>query len=365
VRARLRIGLFVILVALLCLAPHLVWRWLPSRTLAVVIVDKTVPFREFREHAAVPWLLHALKIRAPDGRFLDPTHDYLGFDPITKTGNDITAADMASADAVIVTDTYGVYDGDYGQPHDQAALEHSPMIYGGVTDDEARALEVFVAKGGLLIAEFNTFASPTRAEARARLEALFGVHWTGWVGRYWPDLHDSNEVPRWMGRLWEEQTHTPFDLTGAGLVFVREDQSILVLRATEDLLPGVLAQQRTQLGAASGMAETASYRFWFDVVQPVDAEVLCEHVVDVTPAGAAKLRALGLPIRFPAVAKRQSAWYLAGDFVDSSIERGRPELAGLLLWKRYVARVGGVPEERFFWGWYAPLVGSLLEQRAR
>ena len=363
-RASLRVVLFALLLALLLLTPHVLWRLRAGRQLEVVIVDKTVPFRQYREHAALPWLLHALKLQGKSGRFLDAAHDYLGFDPSTHTGTDLSPADLLGVDALLIADTYGVYHGDYGRDGEQAALERSPLIYGGMTDDEASAVERFANKGGLVIGEFNTFASPTEDAPRSRLERVFGAHWTRWVGRYWPNLRDRNEVPPWVAESWQKLTQTPFNMSGPGLVLVRDDNAIVVLRGGEDLGENVLTQERTRAGEIAGLPPSASFRFWFDVLVPDDGEVLCEHVIDVTPSGAAKLAAQHLPSRFPAVVRRGTAWYLAGDFVDSAIELGTPELAGLLTWKSYLARVGGVPEERFFWGWYAPLVGKLLNDRA-
>lgn len=363
-RQKLRIGALVVVVLLVLAAPHLVWRFQRSRTLDVVIVDKTVPFAKYREHAAIPWILHAMKIRASNGRFLEPASDYLGFDPATKTGHDLTAKALEHADVLVVADTYGVYQGDYLRPGEEAALERSPKIYGGLSDDEAAAIEGFVARGGLVLAEFNTFASPTSRPVRERMEKVFGLRWTRWVARYWPDLQDANEVPRWVGRVWEKVMHTPFDMKGGGLVLVRDDEDIVVLQATSDLGEAVVTQERTVRGAALDLPERGSFWFWMDVVEATDGEVLYEHVIGATPAGAQKLAAHGLPVRFPALVKRTDAWYFAGDFVDTAIELGNPEMAGLLPWRAHRPGCGVSTEDAFFWELYAPIVSRLFASRA-
>lgn len=357
----------VLAVLLILAAPNLLWRLSPAKTLDVVIVDKTVPFKKFREHAAIPWLLHTLKFQGEGGNYLDPARDYVGFDPDKKTGEKLTAALVAKADVLVVADTYGVYVGDYERPNDEAALERSPKIYGGLDDGEAQVIEDFVKRGGLAVAEFNTFASPTEDAPRARLEKLFGVRWTKWVARYWPNLQDPNEVPKWVGRVWERVTHTPFDMTGAGLVFVREDQDILVLREGEDLGSEVVSQLRTPRGAAFDLPERGGFWFWMDVVEPIEgAEVLYEHVIGATPQGERKLWEHKLPVRFPAVVKRGDAWYLAGDFVDTAIELGNPERAGLLGWRQRTLGCGGgsSADGTFFWSFYAPLMARLFTSRA-
>jgi hypothetical protein len=361
---RIAAGLAALLVLLA--TPRIAWWLEPSRTLEVVIVDKTVPFNNFREHAALPWLLHAMKLRDSIGHFLDPSRDYIGFDPVARVGHDLSGDKLTYADVLFVTDTYGVYVGDYERPDNQAALERSPKIYGGVTDDEAQVIEAFAARGGMVIAEFNAFASPTEDGPRARLEELFGVRWTRWVARYWPNLQDANEVPRWVGRVYRRVTGHPFDVAGGGLVFVREDRDILVLRDGEDLEPGVVSQQRTARGAVFGFPERGTFWYWMDVVEATDGEVLYEHVVDATAAGKQKLAAHGLPLRFPALAKRRDAWYFAGDFVDTSFDLGSPERAWLLSYRQTRSGCSGAgAEEGFFWGWYAPIVSRLFASRAR
>lgn len=345
--------------------PFVVWKLLPSKTVEVVIVDKTVPFERYREHAAIPWLLHAAKLRRPDGTFLAAENGYVGFDPKTRVGHDLTAAHLERADVLVVTDTYGVYVGDYERPGEEAALERSPKIYGGISNAEAEVIEGFAAKGGLVLAEFNTFASPTEDAARARLEHLFGVRWTKWVARYWPDLQDANEVPKWVGRVWQRVTGTPFDMTGAGLVFVREDQDMVVLRAGEDLLDDVVTQERTPAGAVYDLPARGGFWFWMDVLERDDADVVYEHVVGVTEKGAAKLDAHKLPRRFPAVTRRHDAWYFAGDFVDTAVDLGNPERAGLLGWRATMNGFGGaMSEDRSFWSFYVPTFLRVVGSRA-
>jgi hypothetical protein len=361
----LRIAWVMVGLLTLAFAPYLAWRVVPSRTLEVVIVDKTVPFHNYREHTAVPWLLHTMKIKNAAGRFLDPARDYIGFDPAAKKGHDLTDENLASADVLVVTDTYGVYVGDYERPGEQAALERSPKIYGGFSDDEARVIEAFAARGGMVLGEFNTFASPTTEAARARLEAIFGVRWTGWVARYWPDLQDRNEVPQWIGRVYERVTGHRFEMRGGGLVVVRADSDIVVLRDDEDLRAGIVSQTRTSGGAAFDFPERGAFSYWMDIVDATASEVLYDHVVEATPAGEQKLVAHGLSRRFPAVTRRWEAWYFAGDFVDNAIDLGSPERAWVLPMRRAMVGCGAAGDESFFWGWYAPIVSRLLASRAR
>jgi hypothetical protein len=357
--------LVLVLIALIE-GPHIAWRLRARRELAVVVVDKTVPFPVYREHAFVPWLLHAEKVAKPDGTFLDAAHDYVGYDPIAKVGHELEPAHLAGADALFITDTYGVYVGDYATPGNVAALERSPRIYGGVTDAEAAAIESFSAHGGVVLAEFNTFASPTADSARAALEKTFGVRWTGWVGRYWVDLQDTSEVPRWIGKLYERIHRQPLEAKGSAFVFVREDRDILVLEAGRHLESEVITLERTQEAAElDGLPSSTTYWYWLDVLERVDSDVLYEHVLHLTTDGSAIATAHGIPQRFPALARRRgrATYYFAGDYVDSSVELGNPARAGLLRWRRLLT--GATADDRFLWSWYTPVLERLLLSHAR
>jgi hypothetical protein len=350
----------VLLVVAAIWGSHFAWLARASRKGTVVIVDKTVPFLNWREHAALPWLLHALKILAPTGRYYEEGRDYVGYDPIHHRGRNLTRADLDGADCLFIADTYGVYVGDYARPGDVAALERSPEIYGGLTPDEAAAIDGFARGGGLTVAEFNAFASPTEAAPRATLESLFGLHWTRWVARYWEDLGNDEEVPQWLRRDYLKRYGTPLEHQGSALVFVREDEDIVVLRPGVDLKPDVLLVERTPAADASWPAG-ARYLYWLDVVEATSATVIYEYSVAATEAGARTLAEHGLGVRFPAVLHgAASSWYFAGDFIDTATEMGDPERAGLLAWRRLTRGAIGA-DGSVLWGFYFPILEALLD----
>ncbi len=350
-------------------SPRWIWHLARPRALAVTVVDKTVPFRRYREHEALHWLLRAMKVTLPSGRFAQPELDYVGYNPVARVGRDLRAEEVSHRGLLFIADTYGVYHGDYERPGEVAALERSPRIYGGLQADELTAMEGFAARGGLILAEFNTFASPTEPAVRARAEQLFGARWTRWVARYWPNLQDPEEVPRWVGRVYERVHHRPFDLTGGGLVFVREDEDILVLREGEHLTTDVITQERTEIPATDlgSLPERGRFTYWLDVVEATDADTLYEHRVHATASGLALLGAHGIPARFPAVLRRRGGpdvWYFAGDFVDSGVEKGPAERAFIIERRRFTgAWLGAHSIEATLWSWYLPLTRSILRRR--
>jgi hypothetical protein len=366
-----RVALVVAIVFLIVEGPHIAWRLKKAKAIRVVVVDKTIPFPNYREHDTVPWLLHALKFEMPAGGYMDASRHYVGFDPHSKTGRELTAKDVDGADAIVVADTYGVYRGDYERKDQTAALERSPIIFGGLSPDEANVLRDFDARGGLVIAEFNTFGSPTGGEALGTMETLVGARWTHWVARYFRDLADGSEVPMWVGRAYEQRYKKPFDLKGGGFVMVREDQDILVLeRAMHFAEDELITVDKTDAGRnVSGLPGDTHFAYWLDILTPTDADVIYDYRLHTTPEGDALLKEHALTPTFPAVLRRKGAhnvWYMAGDFVDASEDRGDPERLGILSFRRGKAFLGAAPEDaRFLWGFYAPLLETLLAPRAK
>lgn len=355
-----------VVLLLLFRGSRLVWQFLPARTADVVIVDKTVAHENYRGHSGLTWLLTAMKVLRPDGREYDTHLDYLGFDPLARVGHDLTADSLAGADAVFLADTYGVYKADFLAPDDPNTIELSRRIYGGLSLEEATAIATFAQHGGLVLGEFNTFASPTEDAPRAKMEALFGARWTHWVGRFWRDLSDDSDVPVWLRKEHQRIFGHPLARRGSALIFMREEDMV-VLRVGEELTDDALRIERVDADEDPERAKlprAAQYRLWFDVVEAGDADVIYQYVVPTRDNGANTLFHHGLNARFPAVLRRRgiSAWYFAGNFIDATAERGDPRRAGLLWWRKEMLGDVDAPEG-LFWGWYAPLLERLIGPR--
>lgn len=351
------VGFFVVL------GPRLLWHATPVARRGIVIVDKTVPFKAYREHSVFTWLLHNQKLGDRHGDIASE-RDYLGFEPYTRTGVDFTAADLAFADTVFIADTYGVYELDYAVPGDIAALERSPKIYGGLSLDEMGHLEQLEARGGTIIGEFNSFASPTEDEPRARFEKLVGATWTHWVGRYWENMQDPEEVPKWVGRVYERRYKVPMDIEGPAFVLVREDADIVLLRPGTHIEADVLAITRTKEAPdLTGLPEGTRALYWLDILERTDAEIVYEYSFSLKDEGRALLKEHKIPEHFPAMLRKRAkgtTYYFAGDFIDTKLDLGDPERAGLLRWRSWTRASSSNPSEAFFWGWYAPILKRLL-----
>lgn len=380
-RSTLRWSWPILLVGLLILVPWAIHELTPGRALDVVVLDKTVPFRNRIEHRSLFWLLNHLRIERPDGRAYDRDRDYLGAFPGPVPGDppawttDLTADLARKADLVYLADTYGVYRKDLESgPAMKAALERSQPIYGGLTPSEADAARDALAAGRTLIAEFNTLGSPTGAAAREVLEGALGVRWTRWIGRYFARLEDRDEVPEWLRRDYEREWNKKWEFTGPGYVLLQDDEHCEVLRVGPEASRIALTLEIVEPGDAvlEDAAGGTSYPYWFDIVEAAPtARVLASFRWHLTPAGLERLRARKLPETFPAVTRRTApgggaAWYFAGDFADNPMPDGRVPFAGYLAARRSVERLKLTPSElAFYWRFYAPMMARLLDDLPR
>ncbi len=368
------------LAAALALGPRGLHALRPQRSLAIVVLDKTVPFPTYVEHRSLFWLLDHLKIVRPGGGRYDPSRDYLGAFPGPRPGDrpsrtvDLTEEAARAADLLYLADTYGVYEDDLESgPAMRAALERSPKVYGGLSLAEAEAAVRAVARGTTLVAEFNTLGSPTAPPARTALETALGVHWTRWMGRYFSRLEDRDEVPEWLRRDWEREWSARWEFTGPGYVLLRDDTHC------EVLLPGrhveevglTIERERPVDRLLAEAGDGTSYPYWFDLVEArPGTEVLASFSWHLTDAGRGRLERRGLPARFPAVTRKRSpsggaAYYFAGDFADNPLERPPVPLAGYLRARRALERIKIAPSEgAFYWRFYAPMMTRLLDELA-
>ena len=367
----------VFALVLVALVPWGCYRLRPARRIDLAVLDKTVPFRNWLEHRSLYWLLEHRNVVKGDGTRYDLERDYLGAYPPPVAGDppartqDLDAAAVTGKALVYLADTYGVHRDDLVSKEEmKAALERSPTIYGGLTPAEARAAAGALDAGQTLVAEFNTLGSPTGSEARSVLESALGVRWTRWIGRYFPRLESRDEVPQWMRDDYEREWKIPWTFEGPGYVLVQDDVHCEVLRVGfEADATGLTIERERPVDAHLALAaDGVPYPYWFDVVEAShDARRLASFQWRLTQAGRARLRARGLPERFPAVTRRvtpsgAAAWYLAGDFADNPLD---PRPVPFLGYPRFRYAVEGLKlspsETAFYWRFYVPMMTALLD----
>lgn len=364
--------LFVLLVVL----PSVWWYLTPLQDVRVVVVDKTLPHPMWREHERVHWWLEHRRVVGPRGdaswRYAS---DYVGYDPIAKRGRDLDSAQLADAQLVYIADAYGVYQGDYLLDDDSTThgeLEPSARIYGGMTGDEVDALERFVARGGHVVAEFNTLEEPTSGTVGGeRLGALLGVRYDRWLGRWYGDLSAPDEIPTWMRARYERTYWRPWSFRGPGLVFFSElGDRIVVIDSSEFTAtwPVTLEVVDANDALSRHIVPGQPYWYWMSGVTPTDSgRVLAEFRLHVSDSAKARLRQLGFSPVMPAVVRHRGSGlraYLAGDFADVGatpppLKRTR----GMDWFGRLQARERkpGV-QKRFWWRVTLPIWDGMLDE---
>ncbi len=374
--------LFAILIAILLIP---LWMWLawlltPKKKFVFAIVDKTVLTRKGQEHTSLTWMLNNNSLTKTPTQRYKVSHDYFGFFPGDQKQYKIKGLERFSseqlnqlsvdADAAYFTDTYGIYRNEwYGRSDINA---RSPIIYGGLSSQDVEFLKDMKARHKLILAEFNTLNTPTVPGNRYTFENLFGLHWTGWMARYFVsfDTATNKDLPRWLVRDYMNEHHQrwPFHNT-PGVAYVSDGDQVVVLIDSVDLtdpMPHILtagyAQQHLSL------PPDIKYSYWIDVITPDLSvnHVLARFDVKVNKKGTEQLRQWGIPSTFPAILMHRDTdyrfYYFSGDFCDNPIGMGSSYFKGIQAFKWLYYNSEDLTERGgFFWNFYRPMMQHILD----
>lgn len=159
------------------------------------------------------WILFNEKI-SPDGeRAYNHKKDYYGFFPEKFLQNDSEAIkfiELPKVDSLIASYDLGYFVGisgvHYSELEIKRPIEHSNMIYGGLTNYDYNFLYGMYNAGKPVILESNLFAPPTSSHIKSKVEALSGIYWSGWREKHFESLEKRNnksDVPLWIIGEWE------------------------------------------------------------------------------------------------------------------------------------------------------------------
>jgi hypothetical protein len=362
----LMIGITAFL-ALILIVPFAVWQVSRFRELGIWVVDKTVPYPDYREHKGLFWILKNEKISKPGSRQLyNEKSDYFGFYPYGKDewkGIELPE-ESVRPDLIYIADTYGVYKDDYMQR--RLMGEISPRIYGALTSRDILTIRKNLGAGNVFVAEFNTAASPTNQQDRLTLGRLLGVHWSGWIGKYFENLTAGEEVPPWVILNYETQKKKKWEFYGRGYILISDDDQVEVLTEKDDIGPGGMKfQYREKWAKQFRQKKPVSYRYWFEwtSVDP-GLEVIADYSIDLTESGKALLDSLDLQAVFPAAMvyenPQYSGFYFAGDFADLSFAGTPFAVKGISWLKKLLVDDTVDSNVYFYWKAYVPLVRHIL-----
>ncbi|WP_456272080.1 hypothetical protein [Bacillus sp. AK031] len=346
--------------------PYFLWLLKDETPLSIVILDKTVPETDYREHSGLTWLLNHRKIVEPDDGTSYQLTDYAGWHPENDKDSRIQELDLSNLqpDLLYIADTYGVYP----EQADNSERGNDPL-YGGLTQDEVYQIEQSLTENNsTLVTEFNTLASPTEEKAKNAMYSLLGIQWTGWTGRHFNELdpNKSSEIPNWIIDAYQSQSGS-WTYSGSGFVFSHEDGTLFILEEKDHYNGKGLWIKFNDKGTEFfGLKQSPAYGYWFDIIETTSAEVLGDYQMDLTQEGKARLQEYNIPLAFPAVTlfneDNSKRYYFAGDFVDTGTTPAIHKYAGLDSIQKMFSFEKGNRPQTFYWKAYVPMMEAILSE---
>ena len=341
-------------------SPFWLWKLKDNKELNVLIMDKTVPDSSYREHEGLIWVLNNQKYVKNNQESYRKETDYVGFKQEVKNKKSNLPDDLSKYDLIYITDQYGVYEEEYYGTNSLG--KRSEQIVGGLELEDIEKVEdaLFQNNNKTLIAEFNTFASPTSDEAREKITNLLNVSWSGWIGRYFSDMN-STEVPIWVKENYESIYKDKWTFKGAGIVLINKEDHLVVL-SKKELASEKVIFSTTDIGEKVFDEQISSnYGYWFDMVEAKETkDVLATYTLPVSKKGKAILSEYGLPSQFPAIIQninqQYTSYYFAGDYADEAEVPAIYETVGFDYWKKYVSY-----RHSFYWNTYVPIMKHILK----
>lgn len=370
--------LLVLFIILFPLWMWLAWLFTPKKKLVVAIIDKTAMTKEGQEHVSFTWILNHNRFTKNKTKLYTAENDYFGFFPKENENFRIKGLERFStaqleklsndADMAYYTDTYGIYSNEWYLRNND--VERSGIVYGGMSEQDIDFLRNMKARHKLIIAEFNTIGSPTKADIRSEFENMFGLKWTGWTGKYFSSLDTSvnTELPRWLINNFKNEHGGQWPFHNAGIAFVNNSDYVVVVEEKTQLndpLPHIECNATGQ--KTFGLPESIKYSYWFDIIQPDTTvnKIIAEYSVNLNAAGKAELQKNNIPFRFPAITMHKGTdyqfYYFSGDFCDNRINMLSSYFKGIRLFKSFFYNSKGSAERTsFFWNYYQPLMTTIV-----
>lgn len=362
---------YIIFIALLIggIAPFIIWFVSPKTNLDMIVINKTFPVGstangeitelDYSKQRGLFWLTSYLRINNPaTDKAYDGKKDYYGnFLSNGKLVGRSLEKTTHVPDLIYISDAYGT--------GNSKVNGVEPKGISGLTVDEVSFITTSYAKGTTVIGEYNIAGDPTKLNVSRELEGIFGVHFTGWAGKFFSDLSSIEDVPNWIRMIYEQQYGKKWSLSGGGIVIAGNDRIIILERGKD------FTGQSIQLSMSEDYAKvyntgTIDYYNWFEIVEPAnDESVIASYDLNVTEAGKDQLKRLGLNSKFPAIIANTSvnkkSYYFAGDFSDYREHEKIKYFQGAAALYRIFSVNSEGDNTYFYWNFYVPLMSKILK----
>ncbi len=365
--------IILVLVLALPFINYLRWSFQVKKPIDVVILDKTVPTLERLNHKSLTWVLN-------NGRFVKKEKknsysfkkDYYGFAPTRplkdrgNTKKEYHLSDLIDlpekVDALYFADTYGVFFNDWYTGVNKS--RRSRKIYGGLNNTDYLLVNEMKNRNKLIILEYNTFDYPTPAFESFRTQEKIGITFSGWSGKYFEKLDTTaKNFPVWMTSMYRKEYKKPWTFTKPGIVLLSEKSIIVLEEGTHlnDALPYIITE--TANCEKYGVPSSVAFDKWFDIVDPLQSNVISKFKLETTALGDTLLKGKMLSSSFPAVTQEpvnQRIYYFSGDFANNKVNFCSSRLKGFSGIKGLSYSDKPNDTRRFFWLYYKPLVNTIF-----
>lgn len=349
-------------------APFILWKVMPKKSLQIVVLNKTFPIMasvngnitelNYSKQRGLFWLIDSLGIKNPNtNKVYDGVKDYYG--------NFISSGKLAEKplnkltnvpDVIYIADTYGT-----GNSRINGS---EPKGVSGLTENEVGLIATSYAKGTTVIGEYNISGDPTKVSVSNELEDIFGVNFTGWAGKFFSDLSSKEDIPEWIRIIYEKQYGKQWDMTGAGIVIAGNNR-IIILKRGKDFKGNSINLSMDKAKAFN--TKTIDYYNWFEIIKPKDDKsVIAWYDLNLTATGTNQMKLFGLSSKFAAITLNKAgikkSYYFAGDFCDYR----EPAKAYSFLGAANLYRMFSISSEGdtsyFYWNFYVPFMSKVLKE---
>jgi len=350
------------------------WTFQTKKPMGILIVDKTVPTLTREKHKSFNWILTNNRfVKKEENKSYSYRKDYYGFVPTRPLKerlwdrNEYRLADFKElpekADAIYLTDTYGVFFNDWYQGINKS--RRTTKLYGGLNNNDNLLIKEMKDRNKLVVLEYNAFDFPTAEYESYRIQERLGVKFDGWTGKYFNSLDSTKaDFPIWMTAMYRKQYNNPWNFNKSGIILV-SDRLIIVLEEGSQLkssLPLLITD--TAFTEKWKLPASVTFDRWFDIIDPLENTVISHFQLETTTLGDTLLSEYGLENTFPAVIQdpvAQRTYYFSGDFACTDIPVSTSKFVGIEKLKGLLYSSKNLEDtRRFFWLYYRPLIDGIF-----
>ena len=349
------------------------WSFQEKKPIDVVILDKTVPTLERLNHKSLTWILNNSRfVKKEKKNSYSYKNDYYGFAPTRplkdrgNTKKEYHVSEMLELperiDAIYFTDAYGVFFNDWYVGVNKS--RRSRKIYGGLNNTDYLLVNEMKNRNKLIILEYNTLDYPTPAFESYRTQEKLGITFTGWSGKYFRTLDTTaKNFPVWMTSMYRKEHNKPWTFTKSGIVLLSEKNIIVLEEGThlKDAVPYIVTDEENC--EKFGVPSSVAFDKWFDIIDPMDGNVISKFSLGTTALGDTLLSGKMLGNTFPAVTQDSATrriYYFSGDFANNKVDFCTSRLKGFNGIKGLSYSDKPADTRRFFWLYYKPLVNAIF-----